>query len=183
MYVCIQACMCVGLCAYVWKLHVKPEISVPNLPQSFSSLFNESGSLNKTQSSPTWLVSLACWFWGSPVSSFPGITDRSPRLPHTHVGSGCLDSGPYSCATNILTTKLSSSLQLEFLWLASCLLVDQFDSTGEHIHIQVHIHIFKLKYMYSNRRALLNNLHLPSLKNKQINDILKVQKNVKYIEH
>lgn len=106
-----------GLCACVWKLHVKPEISVPNLPQSFSSLFSESGSLNKTQSSPTWLVSLACWSWGSPVSSFPGITDRSLRLPHTHVGSGGLDSGPYSCATNILTTKLSFSFQLEFLWL------------------------------------------------------------------
>lgn len=132
-----------GLCACVWNLHVKPEISVPHLPQSFSSLFNESGSLNKTQSSPTWLVSLACWFWRLPVSPFPGIADRSPRPPHTHVGSGGLDSSPYSCATNILTTELSSSFQLEFLWLLIVsLLINSI--------AQENIYISKYTYTYIN---------------------------------
>ena len=84
-YVHVCVCACVRVCMYVYVWTWRPEADGRNHPQSLFKLYSEAGSLNQSQMSLIWLVSLASLLWGSLISAFQGWNSRWVTMATWHL--------------------------------------------------------------------------------------------------
>lgn len=101
LYVCMCACTCVvlvniGKCRYrcsgVWKPKLMAGISIHQF------IIFEAGSLNQSQRTWIWLISLESFLWGVPCLCLQRFTLQWTEVPTTiYMDSENPNSSPYSC--------------------------------------------------------------------------------------
>lgn len=114
-YVCMHVCMYVSThvqeCTYTYG-GLRSDASVTH-----STLFSEARSLNQTQSSPIWLVSLARLFWGSHLCCLRLELQAGYRVHLVFcVGSDNSNSELHACIVSKLLLSILQPMHTPFSW-------------------------------------------------------------------